>query len=69
MVGWLQDMIERIILHVLNKKRTNVTLQPNVVPQMVPKKSFSKIVNLELSSNVPAMCIVIQDQKLHTCEH
>ena len=53
----------------ISTKRTNVTLQANVVPQMVPKKSFSKIVNSELSSDVSAMCIVILDQKLHTCEH
>ena len=53
----------------ISTKRTNVTLQPNVVPQMVPKKSFSKIVNSELSSDVSAMCIVILYQKLHTCQY
>ena len=53
----------------ISTKRTNVTLQPNVVPQMVPKKSFSKIVNSELSSDVSAMRIAILDQKIHTCQY
>ena len=33
------------------------------------QKSFSKIVNSELSSDVSVMCIVILDQKLHTCQY
>ena len=32
-------------------------------------KKISKIVNSELSSDVSAMCIVILDQKLHTCQY
>ena len=38
-------------------------------PKWYPKKVFSVILNSELSSHVSAMCIVILDQKLHTCEH
>ena len=57
----------------LNKKYINKAYKcdftPNMVPQMVPKKHFSAILNSELSSDVSAMCIVILDQKLHTCEH
>mgnify|MGYP007048378428 FL=1 len=33
------------------------------------QKSSSKIVNSELSSDVSVMCIVILDQKLHTCQY
>ena len=33
------------------------------------QKSYSKIVNSELSSDVSVMCIGILDQKLHTCQY
>ena len=58
----------------LNKKYINKAYKCDFTakrgtPNGTHTKSFSKIVNSELSSDVSAMCIVILDQKLHTCQY
>ena len=58
----------------LNKKYINKAYKCDFTakrgtPNGTHTKSFSKIVNSELSSDVSAMRIVILDQKLHTCQY